>query len=392
MNWNRWSTFFCLAGLMTFVPAVFVPAMLVANAIDGPRWYSIWSGIQQFYATGEYFLAGLIFCFSILFPVLKFSLGLLCTTGRGWLSPGVRQRIVTLTSWTAKYSMLDVMVIAMLILLVKVNEYVRILPSLGLYLFSAAILLSALAGAALSRALAQEARSLADDAKPRAHLRAPAWLLLLALSVAGTGQGLKRLRDELGGGMVQSVSLTRLTNRGELRRSVEKTLALKELIKDEHRFFSKDTLKRLVEFGQAVTTDAGWKEPEAWVTIATGDGRILSSDRVRPVDLDAHSLALTFHFPEPVPRQDIAVVRLVSSIEVAKIIDAPVEEEVIRRDADPFRAWTNVWHGRIFSLDLQGSSTAGFRWSLLQISLGGAATLWCLAALLGGTRKSPSGA
>jgi uncharacterized paraquat-inducible protein A len=56
------------AAALLLVPAVFVPAMLVANAIDGPRWYSIWSGIREFYRSGEYFLAGLIFCFSLIFP------------------------------------------------------------------------------------------------------------------------------------------------------------------------------------------------------------------------------------------------------------------------------------------------------------------------------------
>ena len=139
MNWNRWSAFCCLSGLALFVPALFLPAMLVANAIDGPRWYSLWSGVRELYRSGETFLAGLIACFSLAFPLLKFALGLLCTAGRRWLPPAWRRAIVALTAWSAKYSMLDVLVIAMLVLLVKVNEYVRILPSIGLYLFSGAV-------------------------------------------------------------------------------------------------------------------------------------------------------------------------------------------------------------------------------------------------------------
>ena len=389
MNWNRWAAFFCLAGIVTFVPAVFVPAMLVANAIDGPRWYSVWSGIREFYRNGEFLLAGLIFCFSFIFPVVKFSLGLLCSAGRSFLGPALRRRIADLTSWTAKYSMLDVMVIAMLILLVKVNEYVRILPSLGLYLFSTAILLSVLAGAALNRALALEEKPQGHP-KPQAHLRAPAWMVLLIPAASLFFYAVKRI-DQSGGGMVERVALTRLTNRGELRRSVEKTLALKVLMKDEHDFFSKDTIRRFLEFGQAVTTDAGWKAPETWITIETTAGRIVSSDHITPVDLDARELALTFLLPESVVRKDIAVVRLVSNIEIAKIIDAPIDEEVIRRDNDPFLEWTRKWHGRIFSLELQGPSDPGMRWNLMQLAVAIAAGLWCVAALLTPHRQLKNG-
>jgi hypothetical protein len=137
-----------------------------------------------------------------------------------------------------------------------------------------------------------------------------------------------------------------------------------------------------MEFGQAVTTDAGWKAPEAWVSLETTSGRTLTTNHITPVDLDERALALTFSLPEPVARQEIAVVRLVSNIEVVKVIEAPIEEEVIRRDADPFRDWTHTWHGRIFSLDLQGAPPPDFRKNLMQLSLGTLTSLWCLAALL----------
>ena len=382
MNWNRFSAFCCLAGLTLFVPAILLPSMLVANAIDGPRWYSVWSGIREFYRSGEFFLAGLIACFSLAFPLLKFGLGLLCTVGRPWLPPARRHTIVTLTSWTAKYSMLDVLVIAMLILLVKVNEYVRILPSIGLYLFSATIFLSALASATLRRALAAEAHAKAPATPtPARHLRPLAWALLLILASAATYRAAQQvIRDN--GGAIQTVSLARLTNRGQLRRSVEKTLALKEILKQEHDLFSGDTLKRLLEFGQSVATDAGWKAPEAWVAIETTDGRTLTTNHLPAVNLDDPHLALTFTLPSTVARQDIAALRLVSNIQVLKFIDAPIDEEIIRRADDPFRNWTRTWHGRIFSLELQGAPSPGFRQSLAQLALGALACLGSAAALL----------
>lgn len=412
MNWNRWSAFFCLCGLGTFVPAVFVPAMLVANAVDGPRWYSVWSGILAFFHAGQTFLALLICCFSLVFPLLKFGLGLLCSAGGGILPHSWRRGIVAVTSWSAKYSMLDVMVIAMLIMLVKVNEYVRVLPSLGLYLFSVSIFLSALAGAALNRAIAAERRSTgaisksgqaSEKAQPAEESPArsagasnpenekenprstfPRWLLWTGLLITGlavTGYGGMLLHRDTGGS-VRSVELSRLTNRGDLRRSVEKAIALKELTRDEHRLFSRDTLRRFLELGQAVTTDAGWKEPEAWVSLETRQGKTILSQAVPNVDLDDPVLKLTFPLKEPVQRADIAAVRLISNIQIAKVIRMPIEEELIRADSDPFRKWTKTWHGRIFSFELDGPPGAALQQAVTVTACGALSALWALAALL----------
>lgn len=388
MNWNRWAAFFSLAGLAVFLPALVVPAMLVANAIDGPRWYSVWGGIREFYRQGDYFLASLIAGFSVAFPLLKFLLMLGCAAGRHRLPHQWRKRMVTFTAWTAKYSMLDVLVIAMLVLLVKVNEYVRILPSLGLYLFSAAILCSVLAGAALNRALVAGGNPDAGLSR-RAFLKAPAWALLLSVgTVLAVHAGLQLARDE--GGQIHSVAVTRLTNRGELRRSVEKTLALKELARDEHDLFSRDTVRRLMEFGQAVTTDAGWKDPEAWVTIETHSGSLVQSSTIRPIDLDARSPYFEFTLPTPVDGKDVAVIRLVSNLVIAKVLDAPIDEETIRRSDDPFRAWTRVWHGRIFSLALKGPRSPEWKPALVRLGGGMAGALWALAALLTLPRRESS--
>lgn len=393
--------------------------MLVANAVDGPRWYSVWSGILAFFHGGQTFLALLICGFSLVFPLLKFALGLLCSAGGGVLPPAWRRGIVAVTSWSAKYSMLDVMVIAMLIMLVKVNEYVRVLPSLGLYLFSASIFLSALASAALNRALAAERRSTGTASGPVPEKAPPAekssalpppssgpeserekekenrrsavprrllWtgLLLTGLAFAGLGGAMLR-RDT--GGTVQSVELSRLTNRGDLRRSVEKAIALKELAKDDHRLFSRDTLRRFLELGQAVTTDAGWREPEAWVSLETRQGKTVLSQAIPDVDLDDPALRLTFPLKEPVPRADIAAVRLISNIQIAKVIRAPIEEELIRADSDPFRKWTGTWHGRIFSFELNGPSSPSLRRAIIFTACGTVAFLWALAALLTPDRR-----
>ena len=151
---SRWKSnsvagFFCLTGLAALIPAYFLPASLMANAVDGAQWFSIWSGIQKFYESEDYFLATLIFAFSVIFPILKLGLCFLATLQRPRMPDRLRRKIIRVTGWTAKYSMLDVLVIAMLILIVKVDDYVRLIPTIGLYLFCFAIFCSIVANIAM---------------------------------------------------------------------------------------------------------------------------------------------------------------------------------------------------------------------------------------------------
>src|SRR5690606_28549407 len=131
------------------------------------------------------------------------------------------------------------------------------------------------------------------------------------------------------GGVVKTVRVSRLTQRGDLRRSVEKTIALKEIAAEEHEFWSHDTMRRLLEFGQALSTDAGWQEPEAWVSIRMENNDWYQSDHLAAVDLDDPDVNLVFTMPEDVPRQGIAVVKLVTNVQYMKLLDAPIDEEYL---------------------------------------------------------------
>ena len=365
-----------LAGLASLVPAYFVPAMLVANAVDGPRWYSVWTGIRDFHAAGHHYLAALIFTFSMVFPLLKLMLCLICAAAEHRLPHRLRTGMVTLTTWSAKYSMLDVLVIAMAIMLVKVGDYVRVLPSMGLYLFSFAILCSAAGGSFLKRSLRQEALGMRPPASNR---RASLWLLAPATALAGWGAA-ALVREQ--GGEVNAVSLTRLTQRGELKRSVEKTLALKELLKEEHRLLSKDTWRRLLEFSQAVSTDAGWQTAEVHVAIEKNDGSTVVSRAITGMDFDAADVAQEFTLPEAVAWSELAAVKLVSKVKYAGLLEAPIEEENVRTDADPFRVWTRQWHGRIFSFELSGPRGSGFMPAACAAAAGGLLLLWSLSGVV----------
>src|SRR5688572_17188756 len=86
LHWNRWSVFFSLTGLAALVPSFFLPAMLVANALEGPRLFSVITGIRELWRSEHEFLAGLILVFSVIFPILKLLISLLCASGTSFIS------------------------------------------------------------------------------------------------------------------------------------------------------------------------------------------------------------------------------------------------------------------------------------------------------------------
>ena len=131
-----------------------------------------------------------------------------------------------------------------------------------------------------------------------------------------------------------------------------------------------------------MTTDAGWKEPEAWITLETNSGQTLTSQKVKPVNLDERDLRLEFLLPAPVARKDVAALRLTSNIQVVRVINAPIDEEVLHRADDPFRDYTGTWHGRIFSFQFEGAPSPQLPLVLTLTTVGTLLIIWSVAGLL----------
>lgn len=105
--------------------------------------YSVLTGIQDLWRQDDYFLAGIIFLFSVIFPIVK-----LATLSVVWVVPLTHaQRIQTLRwlGFLGKWSMLDVFIVAITIVVVKLKAFTQVEPRIGVYLFSAAVFLSMVA-------------------------------------------------------------------------------------------------------------------------------------------------------------------------------------------------------------------------------------------------------
>ncbi len=102
--------------------------------------FSIMAGIRTLYEERYYFLAAVIFVFSIVFPILK-----LTALSMLWLVPMTARVRETAIEWlevAGKWSMLDVFVVALMIIVTKSSGLVKAKPLAGIYWFMASVVLS----------------------------------------------------------------------------------------------------------------------------------------------------------------------------------------------------------------------------------------------------------
>ena len=135
---------FILVAAILFALGVILPSIRFTTVYVWKNEHSIASIIWALYATQEYFLCGVITVFSVLFPFLKLLYLLtLC------LSPNVsrdfRERSISTMEWLGRYSMTDVMVLALMIFYMNSSGYTeaQVLP--GVYCFAASAVMTMIA-------------------------------------------------------------------------------------------------------------------------------------------------------------------------------------------------------------------------------------------------------
>jgi paraquat-inducible protein A len=142
-----------LLSFVLLLIALSMPLMNVEKMVFWKNEYSVIAGVHGLWEQGQYVLAIILFFFSIVFPLFKLAaLGLL------WLAPLPEQRRQAVLHWLGilgKWSMLDVFVVAILIVLVKLGPLAKVQPEQGVYWFAAAIFLSMVTSMYVDR-LAQE--------------------------------------------------------------------------------------------------------------------------------------------------------------------------------------------------------------------------------------------
>ena len=129
-----------VASLVLLLVGLSLPLAKVEKMVFWRTDYSVFKGVASLWEESQYALAAILFFFSIVFPLTKLSaLGVIWNVR---LAEARRQQVLWWLGMLGKWSMLDVFVVAILIVLVKTGPLAKIEAQAGLYVFCAAIILS----------------------------------------------------------------------------------------------------------------------------------------------------------------------------------------------------------------------------------------------------------
>ncbi|CAN0524033.1 unnamed protein product, partial [Laminaria digitata] len=138
-----------LAAAPLFVVGLWMPVISVRSMLVFAREFSLLDGVVSFFHDGNYFLFAIIGLFTVLLPALKIGTALLV-----WslgLTHGWAPRLVRLFEKISRWSMLDVLVVALTILFLEGTLATSADIGLGVVLFASAVILSTIATHRLAR-------------------------------------------------------------------------------------------------------------------------------------------------------------------------------------------------------------------------------------------------
>ncbi len=137
-------SFLIIVATVFFALGIILPVIRFTTVYVWSNEHSIATIIYALYQNQEFFLCVVLFAFSIFFPFLKL-LYLLTLVTSPDLSPEFRSKSISTMEWLGRYSMTDVMVLALMIFYVNSSGYTeaRVMP--GVYFFAASALITMLA-------------------------------------------------------------------------------------------------------------------------------------------------------------------------------------------------------------------------------------------------------
>jgi paraquat-inducible protein A len=137
-------SFLIIVATVFFALGVILPVIRFTTVYVWTNEHSIATIIWALYESNEYFLCAVVFAVSIFFPFLKLFYLLTLVTSPD-LSPEFRRRSFSTMEWLGRYSMTDVMVLALMIFYVNSSGYTEAVVMPGVYFFAASALITMLA-------------------------------------------------------------------------------------------------------------------------------------------------------------------------------------------------------------------------------------------------------
>jgi paraquat-inducible protein A len=118
-----------------------LPIMTIHKLVFFAEQISILKGAAELWNTENYVLGAVLVIFSVIFPAFKMLVALVLWYGADARGPDLARLLVLLETF-GRWSMLDVFVVALTIVAVEVSIISDVTTHAGLYVFTAAVVLS----------------------------------------------------------------------------------------------------------------------------------------------------------------------------------------------------------------------------------------------------------
>ena len=144
-HWRNFTlSFLIILATVFFALGIILPTIRFTTVYVWTNEHSILTIILALFENKEFFLCGVVFAVSIFFPFMKLFYLLTLLTSHE-ISPEFRKKSIATMEWLGRYSMTDVMVLALMIFYVNSSGYTeaKVLP--GVYFFAASALMTMLA-------------------------------------------------------------------------------------------------------------------------------------------------------------------------------------------------------------------------------------------------------
>jgi paraquat-inducible protein A len=155
---------FALAALFLYVPANIYPVMIM-EYLGRETENTVWAGVKALYHDGMWGVAAIVFCASILVPLLKLIGLLILVSSRGARWQRTRTQIHRLISMIGPWAMLDVFLLAIMVALIRFGSFATVIPGPGVIAFTAVVVLTLLASASFDPQLIWEDKTLEHHPK-----------------------------------------------------------------------------------------------------------------------------------------------------------------------------------------------------------------------------------
>ena len=144
-----------VAATVCLVLGLTLPIMRLTRFYIWTDVHSLVSVVRELYVSGEIFLAAIICIFSVIFPFFKL-LYLLALYSIRQVHPGRPGGFLNRMAWLGKWSMLDVLVLALLIFYAKATNLADATSMPGIYMFAAAVILTMIANSMIEQELSRD--------------------------------------------------------------------------------------------------------------------------------------------------------------------------------------------------------------------------------------------